>query len=220
MYSLKEFKKEILSSPEDLKILIANANSKYNLDFFNSDEEIVNWFFIEYPETYLYQTMIKANNIDLELKNLFLLNGDYYVKVEGYNDCITNLDLYTLTIEYNEKHFLNEVDYRKAISLLEQGVLDITSFNKPEIEELDNKMFITTDSFHGNYFENNSECCQGQFSISKGNIDLYQISLSGNDDYSITTDFINKEEAESVWKILCELSIVNHADLKDHYFSN
>jgi len=220
MYSLKEFKKEILSSPEDLKQLIKNASEKYDLSFFESDEEIVNWFFVEYPETYLYQRMIRADNINLELKNLFILNGDYYVKVEGYNDCSTNLDFYTLTIERNDKHFLNEVDYKKDIALLEQGILDTKDFNKPKINELDEKMFKTTDNFHGNYFENDKEYCNGEFIVLKGNIDLYQISLSGNDDYSITTDFIDKEKALSAWEHLCNLPVVNQTDLKNHYFSN
>ena len=101
-------------------------------------------------------------------------------------------------ITYNE--------YKKAFGI---------TYNHPK--DKDYMMCNTEESWYPAY---EGGYVQAAFRKHNSNIPMWNIHLGGNDDYSISQDFLDEAEALAKWEEILQAKVVNKDILGDNYFSN
>jgi len=229
MYSIKEFRELFLKDLDRAEALKAAIEFKYKRSYSNmSIEKFLNWYFVDYPTIYFINQYIELDksriNIDLFKKDMIIINNKRYIKVTIFNNDESNIKTWTLFVGSFKQDFLIKEDaieiYNKIIK--SKKIISVAGFivkSYPN-KDIETTMFKTNDDFYGNYTENGVNYCEGNLYNFNSNLDLWTIRLSGNDNYSISTDYSSKKEAMEQWNILKNLKVISKTDLKFHYFSN
>ena len=80
--------------------------------------------------------------------------------------------------------------------------------------------FATTDDWYPAFTLDGGKYVQATLRKWDSNLDLYTICLAGNDDYSISKDYLDLISALADWNYLYTVKSVNSKTLSDTYFSN
>lgn len=80
--------------------------------------------------------------------------------------------------------------------------------------------FLTDTDWHPSLIVGTSMYVHGTLYKCDSNLDLYTICLAGNDDFSISKDFIGYDVAITAWLDLCAEQYVREEHLPGNYFSN
>jgi len=226
--TFKEAHIEIGKDKELVYSLKELYTKKYSDDYHSmSDKKFLEWLLATY-DFYEYQHLVPNEDKELESQGI-IMNGKDYQELTIYCDGDSNIKMWQLNIGKLRKDYINKADCINDFNLLKNGVpknlrstikglYDYVKNLKNQTKET--KRFLTDDDWYGNYEENSKKYCKGYLRSIPSNLDIWRITLSGNDDYSISTDYLSKEECYKQWNILCNNKIVNKDDLKDHYFSN
>lgn len=80
--------------------------------------------------------------------------------------------------------------------------------------------FATTGEWYPAFTLDGGKYVQATLHKRDSNLDWYTICLAGNDDYSISKDYLSLESALADWNFLYTVNSVNSNTLSDTYFSN
>ena len=196
-------------------------NTNYSLW---DDEKFVNWLISDIDINLRNDYIELPNHLikDFE-KDYIPFNNKFYVKVSLYLETETNLSgYYILEIGSFSRILLSEYEANYYYDKLLKD-LDLSKFTHSynNYNEIKRKMFKTLDDFYGSYIENDEKFVDVSLSVlDDKQHPIYTICFSGNDDYSISQDFLNIDKANELWEKFEKSLFVNKIDLPNHYFSN
>jgi hypothetical protein len=227
--SYKEIREYFLNNSEESIKLQEKIFNNYKQDFIKnfSQEDFLNWYFYE-SSVYLKMFYIAIPNKLKRFFNYILVNDKPFVRCSFYYDKETNIPLYSISIDNSKfKHFLKLEDLEKRYELLLEKFSFSDFVSNKDYLCFEKDIYLETSAdFYGNYKKNDKEFCLFRLSKLASNLDLWSIRLSGTDDYSLSKDFLTKEEAFKESDRLKKLKIINYSDLitnnqkEDYYFSN
>jgi len=224
-YSIEEFKQLIKNDNKEMKKFKKFISTKYNdtyisanFDKNENEDKLLKWFFHTSPTIYQKEIYVKCHKKISQIT----FKKEHFTKVQIYKDD-SNLDIFILIIGKYRKYFLTlEETIDELNNSFENGLFNLPkkSINIQLEGETTDKYFKTEDDFCSNYIKNGKESCLGMFRHGYSNLDICSITLAGDDDYSITQDFLTYNEGIKVWNTLINNTFVNQSDLPNNYFSN
>lgn len=227
--SYKEIKDYFFYNKEELKELQNKIFKNYKQDFIKnfSEEEFLNWYFYE-SSVYLKMFYIGIPNKLKRFFNYILIDDKPFVRCSFYYDKETNIPLYSISIDSSKiKHFLTLDDLEERYTKLLSNFSFSDFISNKDYLYFEKDIYLETSAdFYANYIKNDKKCCDFSLSKRASNLDLWTVRLSGTDDYSLSKDFLSKEEAFKERDKLKKLEIINYSDLikgnssEDYYFSN
>lgn len=247
MKSKKEIKEYFLNNQEQLKKLKEIKIEEYSLNKEMSDLEFLNWNFAEY-DFYIFDGYIETP-LYLKGEKYLTIEDKKYIKYKIYKDTESNLKLFSIVIGNSLANmmFLNEEEMKSFNENIK--ILDRETFDKfyliNRTDKFNKKVFhATDDDWYGTYrlnlnkkndpyeiklrkrlsttkdFDENEGYCELRLIKQFSNLDLWTIVISGNDDYSVSKDFLSEKEVNEEWNRLLLLKYINHEELENYYFSN
>lgn len=224
------------NNPDEL--LKLKKHYKYEL---MDDETFLDWAFKTY-DIFIDQGFIEIESKTKELT--ITIDGKQYIRYSLYKDNESNIELCSIGIGSGiKKHFVKEnemIEYFESIDKVNEKDFKCKN-NYKVISEIFKE---TADDWYGTYkldltdktseyqinlrkklskinnFSEEKEYCEMFFSRLTSNLDYFVIRIGGNDDYSLSKEFLSQKEAESEWNRLLKLKILNKKDLENYYFSN
>jgi len=223
-YTVEEMKNLIKDDNKELKRFKSYIATEYKsvyetANFETNEEEMLNWYFKNFPTIYHSQFYVKCNKKIGKIK----VKNEYFVPVSIYEDTESNIDMVLLIMDKYRKYFKTLEEAENCLNnSFKDNIFKLPkkSVNMISKEDIITKYFKTESDFYGNYIINGKECCQAAFRFNYTNLDICSIILSGNDDTSYTEDFETYKEGKKVWDRLCKQKYVNREDLPNSYYSN
>lgn len=173
-----------------------------------------------YPGGYANVTLFTCSDSNLETHQISVSVLPVYSDGKYVRQTMYRMDVLT---EEESDRILSEI---KEMYELSKESLDNLGFKMrdPHADRdlyVETTMLPTNDDWYPSHEVDGLQMVEASISKIPSNLDLWTIQLSGDDDFSMSTDILGESEAKAVWQDLLSRPAVNHTgDLENFYFSN
>jgi hypothetical protein len=198
--------------------------NKKELDIFNLTADSFSEWALSSIGIYERVGYIEVDNtIRNEFNKKFIIGNKTFVRYYIYKFDDTNLELYELKIE---QYTFNDISlnniHKKLDKIIKNDILiNLDDFHLNNYREVQFKDYLNTnDEWYSNFIIDNQDKCLVTLMVQNNNINIHTIIIEGDDDYSLSKDFLSMTEARKELNYLHSLKFINKSNLIEYYFSN
>ena len=204
-----------------------NFNARHIAQRTFSIDDVIHYYFSHLKHHYVDRHAFFLTDIP-ESVDLF---GEDFVLAEVTKE-ESNLEMYQLRIgDWRQPHKiklyagleeLNEEWERLTNApVVNYETLDgMVAQNDCRYENVETRYHETMSDWYPAHIVDGKKCVSLTFTKKTANIEIYTIHMGGDDDYSLSKQYVSKEEAYKEWEYLKTLRYVNRNSLSGVFFSN